>query len=274
MQNGENLYLIGEVSKLCNIPIKTLRYYDDIGLLKPEKTDSQNNYRHYSKEQLVQIIIIKDFKLMGFSLAEIKELLKRDSLRNSKDKLAAKYDEIGVRINELQTLQTKLRAVIDGYEYDKAIKVEVKNIPPIPVAYTRYHCPCNPSAFIERFCEIFNLLEKHHLHKTGPLMAVFHDHYTQFDYANADIEICVPIAETTMIDQVTRSFGGFMAAIAHHKGSYRTTVNTYQSVISWLDANGYSFTGSAVESYIIDAGTTIFEENYVTELILPVKKNN
>ena len=43
--NKNNFYQIGEISKLCNIPIKTLRYYNEIGLLIPEKTDSDSGYR-------------------------------------------------------------------------------------------------------------------------------------------------------------------------------------------------------------------------------------
>ena len=73
---GDNikLYQIGEISKLCNIPIKTLRYYDEINLLKPKKIDEFSNYRYYSNEQLVLILEIKQFKEAGFSLKEIKQL--------------------------------------------------------------------------------------------------------------------------------------------------------------------------------------------------------
>lgn len=44
-------YSIGKVSTACNIPIKTLRYYDEIDLLKPEYRDNDSNYRYYSKDQ-------------------------------------------------------------------------------------------------------------------------------------------------------------------------------------------------------------------------------
>lgn len=73
---GENkrLYQIGEVSKICNIPIKTLRYYDEIKLLIPRKIDPDSNYRYYSNEQLTLVLVIKYFKEAGFSLKEIKLL--------------------------------------------------------------------------------------------------------------------------------------------------------------------------------------------------------
>lgn len=45
MGERKEFYQIGEVSKICNIPIKTLRYYDEIGLLIPRKIDPDSNYR-------------------------------------------------------------------------------------------------------------------------------------------------------------------------------------------------------------------------------------
>lgn len=48
MRKEKGFYQIGEVSKLCNISIKTLRYYDEIELLIPEKIDTYSGYRYYS----------------------------------------------------------------------------------------------------------------------------------------------------------------------------------------------------------------------------------
>ncbi|WP_395548431.1 MULTISPECIES: MerR family transcriptional regulator [unclassified Lacrimispora] len=70
-----NLFTIGELSKLYNIPIKTLRYYDEIGLLNPAKVDADSNYRYYTVEQFILVDLIKNSKIMGMSLAEIKELV-------------------------------------------------------------------------------------------------------------------------------------------------------------------------------------------------------
>ena len=73
--NKNNLYQIGEVSKLCNISVKTLRYYDEIDLLKPRIVDKFSNYRYYSQDQLVYILIIKHLKEADFSLKEIFSLI-------------------------------------------------------------------------------------------------------------------------------------------------------------------------------------------------------
>lgn len=68
----EKHYSIGEVSKLTNISIQTLRYYDQIGLFKPSYVDPKTNYRYYKDSQFYHLDIIKSLKYIGVSLEEIK----------------------------------------------------------------------------------------------------------------------------------------------------------------------------------------------------------
>ncbi|WCG35018.1 MerR family DNA-binding transcriptional regulator [Companilactobacillus farciminis] len=48
----EQLFTIGQLSKLFNIKVPTLRYYDEVGLLKPAKINNKTHYRYYSTQQL------------------------------------------------------------------------------------------------------------------------------------------------------------------------------------------------------------------------------
>ena len=61
-------YSIGEIAEICNIPIRTLRYYDEIGLLVPEKRDIESSYRYYARHQILQANIINQFKRLNISL--------------------------------------------------------------------------------------------------------------------------------------------------------------------------------------------------------------
>ncbi len=65
------MYKIGEFSYLCETTLKTLRYYDKIGLLKPEKIDPFTGYRYYSEELLEKYKQIKLLQNAGFSLNQI-----------------------------------------------------------------------------------------------------------------------------------------------------------------------------------------------------------
>lgn len=75
---GEMNFSIGEMSKLHNISIQTLRYYDQQGLLKPAYINKENGYRYYTINQFIILDLIKQCKLMGLSLNEIKAFMGQD----------------------------------------------------------------------------------------------------------------------------------------------------------------------------------------------------
>ncbi|MEE1132542.1 MAG: MerR family transcriptional regulator [Caryophanon sp.] len=72
MDNAGKLYTIGEIAKLTNLSIQTLRYYDKMELLKPALVDEATNYRYYTEAQMYYIDLIKSLKYIGTSLEDIK----------------------------------------------------------------------------------------------------------------------------------------------------------------------------------------------------------
>ena len=68
-------FSIREVSELCNIPSKTLRYYDEIGLVVPEFRDESSRYRYYGKDQIITLCIIRKLRRLGFDLKAIQAIL-------------------------------------------------------------------------------------------------------------------------------------------------------------------------------------------------------
>lgn len=69
----DELMKIGEVSKLCDIPIKTLRFYEEEGLITPTKVDRFTGYRFYNDEAIIQIYRVKFLRELGFSIKEVRE---------------------------------------------------------------------------------------------------------------------------------------------------------------------------------------------------------
>ncbi len=72
---GEPVYKISEFSRLSQLSVKTLRYYDQLGLLKPAQTDPESGYRYYTAEQLFRLNRILAFKELGFTLEQIIQAL-------------------------------------------------------------------------------------------------------------------------------------------------------------------------------------------------------
>lgn len=69
----DNLILIGEMAKLLNINVKTLRFYDDIDLIKSKFRYPSNGYRYYDVYQLPQIAQTLEYKMLDSSLRDIKD---------------------------------------------------------------------------------------------------------------------------------------------------------------------------------------------------------
>ena len=68
-------YSIGKVSSICDVPIKTLRYYDQIGLLVPQYRKEDGHYRYYEHTQLLTLHIIRKLRLLGVSLKDIQRII-------------------------------------------------------------------------------------------------------------------------------------------------------------------------------------------------------
>lgn len=77
------LYTIKKLAKISGVTVRTLQYYDKIGLLKPFLKGA-NNYRYYKEEQLIKLQQVLFFKELDFSLNDIKTLIEQNAFDNIK----------------------------------------------------------------------------------------------------------------------------------------------------------------------------------------------
>ena len=69
------MFRIGEFSRIARVSMRLLRYYEELGLLRPDHTDRSNGYRYYSAAQLPQLNRILVLKELGFPLEDIGRVL-------------------------------------------------------------------------------------------------------------------------------------------------------------------------------------------------------
>lgn len=104
---------IGQASKASGVSTKMIRYYDEIGLVRPvSRTDS--NYREYEDREINELRFIKRSRNLGFSMAQITVLLSlwRDRKRPSREVKAIAdrhVDDLDARIKEMQAMAETLR---------------------------------------------------------------------------------------------------------------------------------------------------------------------
>ncbi len=110
---GLVVYKIGDFANIVNISVRTLRYYDEIGLLKPEIVDRYTNYRYYTEDNVVEAQFITLLKGVGFTLQEIidyKNFLNDydDNDDGTNQFLLKKQEQISKQMEELQEKYDKI----------------------------------------------------------------------------------------------------------------------------------------------------------------------
>jgi DNA-binding transcriptional MerR regulator len=116
-------YKIGDFSRLTNISIRTLRYYDEIGILKPEYVDPYSGYRYYTDKNLDEVRSITFLKQLSFSLEEIaqyKDSLTSEVLEYKKNQLIEKRNEIDDQIAMINSLNNE---IVNPYNKKNDVKV-------------------------------------------------------------------------------------------------------------------------------------------------------
>lgn len=112
---------IGTASEQSRLPVKTIRYYEDIGLVRPLR--SENGYRDFSDTDLQTLKFLQRARSLGFSIEECRELLSlyEDGNRASADVKAitqSKITEIDRKIDELRSLKKVLTTLSDACHGD------------------------------------------------------------------------------------------------------------------------------------------------------------
>ena len=270
------MFKIGDFSKLSRVSVKTLRYYDEIGLLKPSYVDDFTGYRYYAADQLARLNRILALKDLGFSLEQTERLLD-DALSpgQMREILRMKQAEIHQRVEDelgrLARVEARLRA-IEQEGVMPAYDVVVKRIEPLLVAAIRDTIPNFPASG-KLFDELFAYVDAQARRSAGPPLAIWHD--DEYRETDIDAEAALPIDRPL-------SGGGRVAiydlpevatmACVVHQGSLDTIGQAYNALLSWIQHNGYRIAGPAREHYLrTGAPVAQDDRSYLVEIQFPVE---
>lgn len=93
----DKLFRIGEMAKLFHMSMSTLRHYENIGLLKPEKVDQKNGYRYYSVRQFEALNTVRYLRALDMPLSEIEDFLQNREVDAIEAKLRQQKEEVAAR---------------------------------------------------------------------------------------------------------------------------------------------------------------------------------
>ncbi len=240
---------IGEFSRLSQTSVKTLRHYDALGLLRPAHVDGHTGYRYYVAEQIVELGRILHLRTLGFSLHQIREVIRGDSGR-LRGMLLEQRREILRRVRD----EHVRLAGVDGWlhrlgrdEGAASHTVTLKRVGPQPIASIR--------ASIARYSdavEPFEELGRHARHDgaaAGPPAAMWHT--CGEGGRPIDCEAYLPLRERRAGNRRVRIYElpPMILASVVHRGDSTACAGAYATARSWIASQGYEISGPTRELY-------------------------
>lgn len=266
---------IGDFAKLTRLSVQTLRYYDDLGLLKPVEVDRFTGYRYYAYDQLPRLHRILALKDLGLSLEQIARLLAQDlPAAELRGMLRLKWSELREHVQDelgkLERVEARLRQIEQENNMSN-YDVVVKRLDPILVAGVRAIIPAYPQQG-HLWDELETYLKQQNTSPAGACLTIYHA-----DEPEIDAEVCEPLGRAVPASdrvKVHELPGLEMAASVIHHGPFTTIPEAYHAIVKWIDVNGYRCIGPVREVYLQppqQEGSQT-DPTTVTEVQFPVEK--
>lgn len=269
-------FKIGDFSLVARLTVKTLRYYDEVGILKPARTDPDTGYRWYDGTSLERAAVVKKLRELDFSIGEIADLVRearddadldgalRSKARDLDDKIE-RYTRLRTEIM-LALAATRQQAARGGRE-DPAV-VDVPEVRAATIRYAGKYDEVGP-----RFGLLFRIYGRH---ADGPPFMLYHD--AEYMEEGADLEACLPLkpgaAARPDVKAGTgiRTIPAVRALEVTHTGPYEEIGNAYQRAFDWTQARGLEAVPPCREVYLKGPGMILRGDpkKYVTRLLISV----
>lgn len=269
------MFRIGEFSKLTQVTIRMLRYYDEMGLLKPAQIDPWTGYRMYSVEQipiLNKIIYLRD---SGFNVTEIAVSLNNGNDSFILEQLDKKHEEIEQAI---QLEKEKLRKIelakreLQSTKNEMHYNVSIKSIPESQVLSLRRVIPTY-YAEGELWTELSSFAMQNQIAISSDTFSIYHD--TEYKEQNVDVELCAPVKK------MGQNIGGFTYRVTDPiptmactmvYGEFSNIAGAYLTFAKWLQKNShYQMIGESRQLVHRGPWNEIDPKKYLVEIQIPLE---
>ncbi len=255
------MFRIGEFSKIAQVSGSQLRYYDEIGLLKPAKIDQWTGYRYYSAAQLSDLNRILALKELGLSLEQIQRMVSdavsAEELRGMFAlKKAQAEQSVRDELARLRLIEARLQQIEGGGSFDE-FDIVVKSVEERPYLSLRKMCSSFESARATMFA-------MHHLlpatvgkKNLGHFTAIMHSEV--YENEAIDLEMGFIIAgkappslrlESGQLMK-TRMLAAVETMVTAVRVGFPDASHPCRAALaSWVESHGYQFAGNGRELFI------------------------
>lgn len=269
------MFKIGDFSRLAKVSVRMLRYYDELGLLKPAEVDRFTGYRFYTTSQISHLNKIIKLRDMGFNISEIAAVLNEVDASAMISRLQSKKRQIEEviscdmkKIQDIDQLIASFGKEIVNMSYD----ITIKNVPSYKVVSLRGVIPAYDREG-ELWGRLGEFMGRNRINCSGPSFAMYHDG----EYKESDVDVEV----AACIEMLQENREGFtfreVEAVSNMAslmvpGSFRNIDPAFKSLAEWLENNGYEMAGITRQVCHRGPWNEDKEENFLTEIQIPVNK--
>ena len=273
------MFKIGDFSKIAQVPISQLRYYDQTGLFQPEEKDPFTDYRYYSVQQLPRLNRILALRDLGLGLDQIARVLESgvssDEVRGMLTLKQAQIQEtLQEEVQRLRAVEARLK-MIEAEDQGEELDVVVKSAPPLRFLSLRETFPLMTDS-LDVVGELLQLAKELPSSKVGHFTAILHG--SAFDLENVDLELGFAFKGSEDPQRVLPS----ARILAVHDlpevdtlltsvrvGQFEQGCITYGALGRWMEANQFQPVGPAREVFLVPPCGT---EDPVAEIQFPVQQ--
>lgn len=266
---------IGEFSKMMQVTVKTLRYYEQKGLLLPYEVDEWTGYRYYSIYQMQRLNIIRGLQQQGFTLEEIKELLEDGEQMPSIDQLTQKIEETEHQLQLLIKRRSQLLKWLDSHKQIKTMeKVSIQSLPEIIVASHREIIPNYDALGALCVNKIGPEMQRLGCKCPPPGYCFTIEHNKEYRSTDLDIEYCEQVEEMgkdSNIIQFKHLPTVEKALCIKHIGGYERFHESFAEAFRYMEEKGYKPVGHTRICYIDGVWNKDNPEQWLSIIQIPIE---
>lgn len=242
------LFQIGDMAKLFHISVSSLRYYESLGLLTPERVDPDTGYRYYSVRQFEVLNTIRYLRELDMPLPEISDFLKNRDIDRMEEKLRRIRD---AQDSELDVIKYAASPAMRIVWMDTALKISSSLDMEMPI----------------RELEQSQAETVLFLGKVGVGISAENLEAGSFEQYDG---VFLILDDEDRFDGKTVLLPETQCVSVRFRGSHTEAAEQYRRLMEHIRAHGMKPSGFSREITMIDYGITSDREKFVTEISIPV----
>ncbi|MCT4597161.1 MAG: MerR family transcriptional regulator [Vallitalea sp.] len=269
----KNRFLISEISKMHNIPTKTLRYYHEIGLFEPFEIDEKTGYRYYCTEQFEELNTINYLKYLGIPLKDIKKHLENKDIDSFINLLITQKEITKQKIKELEVIKNRFDSRINEIQKAKEIKdieiVKIKKLPKRKMISLEEKISSVPQLELS-----LRKLENKYEISSNIIIGKVVLTVAREDILNLQVQeynsINIIIEDNICDEKDIKILEEGQYACIYYRGDHSISKKYYQMLLEFIEDNNYNISGDSYERTIVNEYISNKQEDYLTEIQIPI----